>query len=121
MEVNDKSCINCKYDYKNFNEEPCIDCYGFTRWEQDEEMQIKEEKRPELLPKPYPIYERPDSEIPERVRISFANGTSALYELHVDQPAPVIMENIKIIRRMKQGYTNQPVRRRRRKYETAGT
>ena len=124
MEVNDKSCINCKYDFKKFNEEPCIDCNektGYEKWEPFEEMQIKEENRPELLPKPYPIYERPESEIPERVRISFANGTSAVYELHVDQPAPVIMENIKIIRRMKQGYIKQPVRRRRRKYETAGT
>ena len=118
MEVNAKLCTTCKHYKKLLNEEPCIDCFdrpGSIRWEPDEE-----EKRPELLPKPYPIYERPDSEIPERVRISFTNGTSAIYELHVDQPAPVIMENIKIIRRMKQGYTNQPVRRRRRKFETAG-
>lgn len=124
MEVNDKRCSNCKHFFKKQYEEPCVYCLTepeFIKWEPEEKMQIKEEKRPELLPKPYPIYERPESEIPERVRISFANGTSAVYELHVDQPAPVIMENIKIIRRMKQGYINQPVRRRRRKYETAGT
>ena len=75
--------------------------------------EIKLKKRPELLPVPLAIYEQPDSEIPEKVRISFTNGTSAIYELPVVQPAPVIMENIKIIRRMKQGYVNQPVRRRR--------
>lgn len=75
--------------------------------------EIKIEKRPALLPVPLPIYEHEDSEIPEKVRISFTNGTSAIYELHVDQPAPVIMENIKIIRRMKQGYVNQPAQRRR--------
>ena len=77
--------------------------------------EIKIEKRPELLPVPLAIYEHTDSEIPEKVRISFTNGTSAVYELHVDQPAPVILENIRIIRRMKQGYVNQPARRRRRK------
>lgn len=77
--------------------------------------EIKIEKRPALLPVPLAIYERTDSEIPEKVRISFTNGTSAVYELHVDQPAPVILENIRIIRRMKQGYVNQPARRRRRK------
>ena len=77
--------------------------------------EIKIEKRPMMLPVPLPIYEHPDSEIPDKVRISFSNGTSAVYELHVDQPAPVILENIRIIRRMKQGYVNQPARRRRRK------
>ena len=77
--------------------------------------EIKLEKRPEMLPKPVPIYEHTDSEIPDRVRISFTNGTSAIYDLHSEQPAPVIMENIRIIRKWKQGYVNQPERRRRRK------
>ena len=62
------------------------------------EKEIK--KRPEVLPEPLPIYEHTCSEIPDRVRISFSNGTSAIYDLHTDQPAPVILENIKIIRRM---------------------
>lgn len=76
-------------------------------------MEIKIKKRPELLPAPLPIYEQTDSEIPEKVRISFTNGTSAIYELPVKQPAPQIVESIKIIRRMKQGYICQPPRRRR--------
>lgn len=79
------------------------------------EIKIELTKRPAMLPEPVPIYEHTFSEIPERVRISFTNGTSAIYDLHTDQPAPVILENIKIIRRMKQGYVNQPPRRRGRK------
>lgn len=76
----------------------------------------KAEKRPALMPVAVPIYEHEYSEIPERVRISFTNGTSFIYDIHTDQPAPVILENIRIIRKMKQGYVNQPeVRRRGRK------
>ena len=76
--------------------------------------EIKLKKRPAILPEPVPIYEHTCSEIPDRVRISFTNGTSAIYDLHTDQPAPVIVQNIKLIRKMKQGYVNQPNRRRRR-------
>ena len=50
---------------------------------------------------------------PGRVRLMFRDGSTAIYDLHVDQPAPQIMENIRIIRKMKQGYVNQPMRRRR--------
>ena len=64
------------------------------------EIRIELKKRPEVLPEPLPIYETVYSEIPDRVRISFSNGTSAIYDLHTDQPAPVILENIRIIRRM---------------------
>lgn len=52
---------------------------------------------------------------PGRVRLMFRDGSTAIYDLNVEQPAPVIIENIKIIRRMKQGYVNQPMRRRNRK------
>lgn len=27
------SCLNCKYGDLGFNEEPCADCYGSTKWE----------------------------------------------------------------------------------------
>ena len=76
--------------------------------------EIKLKKRPALLAFPVPIYERTDSEIPEKVRISFTNGTSAIYELHVDQPAPQVIECIRIIRKWNNGY-KAPTRRRRRK------
>ena len=52
---------------------------------------------------------------PEKVRLNFNDGSTAIYDLRVEQPAPVILENIKIIRRMKQGYVNKPLRRRGRK------
>ena len=76
---------------------------------------ISIEKRPESLPRPVPIYEHTESTKPERVRISFTDGTSAVYDLHIEQPAPVIIENIKIIRKWKEGYKSQPTRRRGRK------
>lgn len=77
-------------------------------------IEIKLEKRPGLLAFPVPIYERTDSEIPEKVRISFTNGTSAIYELHVDQPHPLVKESIRIIRRWRsEGYQYVPPRRRR--------
>ena len=75
----------------------------------------EKERRPKILPKPVPIYEHECSEIPDRIRVSFADGSTAIYELRVEQPAPIIVENIKIIRKWKQGYVNQPERRRRRR------
>lgn len=71
--------------------------------------------RPTMLDKPLPNYERNDSRIPEQIRVSFSDGTTAVYVLQVDQPAPIIIENIRIIRKWKQGYVNQPMRRRNRK------
>lgn len=76
---------------------------------------LVERNRPGILPKVLPMYEHEYSEIPERIRVSFEGGKTAVYELRVEQPAPVIIENIKIIRKWKQGYINQPVRRRRQK------
>lgn len=76
---------------------------------------MEKEKRPDMLEKPLPIYEHEDSRIPDGIRVSFEDGTTAVYYLHMEQPAPLIFENIRIIRRMKQGYVNQPMRRRNRK------
>ena len=76
---------------------------------------LMEHERPTILPKPMPMYEHVYSQIPERIRVSFSDGSTAVYELRVEQPAPVIIENIKIIRKWKQGYVNQPERRRRRR------
>ena len=71
-------------------------------------------KRPTMLDKPAPMYETAYSKYPDRVRISFEDGTTAVYELRYDQPHPIILENVKIIRKWR-GYVNQPPRRRRRK------
>ena len=76
---------------------------------------LVENNRPTILPKPMPTYERASSKYPEMIRVSFDDGSTAVYQLQVKQPAPVIIENIKIIRKWKQGYVNQPETRRRRK------
>ena len=76
---------------------------------------LVEHNKPTILPKPMPNYEHDCSIYPDQIRVSFSDGHTAVYELRVEQPAPVIIENIKIIRKWKQGYVNQPERRRRRK------
>ena len=113
-----KYCSDCKYGDAKISEEPCAFCINGLgdkkNWEPLGE-QIKLEKRPTILPQPVPIYEHTDSEIPERIRISFTNGTSAIYDLHTDQPAPQLLESIRIIRKWKTGYQAPAERRRRRR------
>ena len=70
--------------------------------------------RPTMLGKPLPNYERADSRIPEQIRVSFSDGTTAIYDLRVEQPAPFV-ESIRIIRKWKQGYVNKPMRRRNKR------
>ena len=77
--------------------------------------QDEKKAKPQPLRGAVHYYDREDSKYPEHIRVCFDDGTTKIYDLHTEQPAPVIMENIKIIRRMKQGYVNQPARRRRRK------
>ncbi len=72
-------------------------------------------QRPEILGEVVPIYEHDYSVLPEKIRVLFMDGRTMIYDIHVEQPAPVIVQNIKLIRKMKQGYVNQPARRRRRK------
>ena len=121
----------------------CLDKPGFPKWEPEEqgqeeksineemtlelkmEAELSEEQkaaicgfkypRKRILTLAVPKYEHESSKYPEQIRVSFADGHTAVYDMRVEQPAPVIIENIKIIRRMKQGYVNQPARRRRRK------
>ena len=100
-------CDTCRHKGKHLVTPPCVDCRNGEHWEKG--------KRPTILPKPVPVYEYEHSEYPELIRISFSDGTTAVYELRTDQPHPVIMENIKIIRKWKTGYVNQPARRRRRR------
>ena len=76
---------------------------------------LAEHKKPAILPQVLPTYERESSEYPEMIRVSFSDGSTAVYVLRTEQPAPVIVENIRIIRKWKQGYVNQPERRRKRK------
>ena len=71
-------------------------------------------QRPEILGKVVPIYEHDYSVLPEKIRVLFADGRTMVYDIHMEQPHPVIVQNIKLIRKMKQGYVNQPARRRRK-------
>jgi len=70
--------------------------------------------RPRMLDKPLEIYDYEFSKYPDRIRVSFADGRTFVYDKPTEQPAPVIEENIRIIRKWK-GYVNQPRRRRRQK------
>jgi len=79
-----------------------------------EDMEIGK-NRPEVLGKVVPIYDHDYSVLPDKIRVLFSDGRTMIYDIHTDQPAPVIVQNIKLIRKMKQGYVNQPQRRRRRK------
>ncbi len=72
-------------------------------------------KRPKALDKVVPIYDHDYSVLPDHIRVLFSDGKTAVYDIHLTQPAPVIVQNIKMIRKWKQGYVNQPRRRRRQK------
>ena len=69
--------------------------------------------RPDVLEKIVANYEHETSTYPESVRVSFGDGKTIIYDRRVEQPAPVFEENIRIIRKWKQGYVNRPQRRRR--------
>lgn len=73
---------------------------------------VKGEHDPEIIGI-FSTYEHEFSRHQEKIRVSFKDGSTAVYDLRVEQPHPVIVENIKIIRKWKQGYVNQPKRRRR--------
>ena len=123
------SCDNCKYYDKREYEQPCCECIHskvskYEPADKQAEGRKLDEKigrildkhgRPKPMPGAVPYYEHDYSEIPEKIRISFSDGQTAVYELRIDQPHPVIVENIRIIRKWKQGYVNQPARRRNRK------
>ncbi len=79
-----------------------------------EEAIVRWTDRPEPLAEVVPYYDHDFSKHPDHIRVSFADGSTAVYDLRMDQPHPIITENIRIIRKWKQGYVNQPARRRRK-------
>lgn len=70
-------------------------------------------ERPKILPSAVPHYNSEHSPIPDSMRVSFSDGSTAVYDLRMDQPHPVILRNIEIIRKW-EGYKYQPKRRRKR-------
>lgn len=132
----ENECENCRYYDNREWEDPCRDCVNSktSKWEPAEEKQTKadageqgesfqeflkrrmleKENRPKPLPLPVYNYERESSRIPDSVRVCFDDGTTAVYSLHVDQPKPLVMESIRIIRKWRsEGYQYVPPRRRR--------
>ena len=69
-------------------------------------------ERPKAMPIVVPTYRGKHSRYPEQVRVSFQDGNTHIYELRVQQPAPVILERIETID-IRIGY---PRPRRRRGY-----
>ena len=59
-------------------------------------------KKPEMLPEPAAYYDRQESRYPDRIRISFADGHTEIYDRLVNQPKP-------------NTYVNSPMRRRNKK------
>ena len=73
--------------------------------EQKNEIMGGTKDRPAMMGMPTaPVYEHKNSRYPERIRVKFFDGTTKTYDLHNDQPAPVILEKIEIIRKWKVGY-----------------
>lgn len=90
---------------------------GFLEFLKNRQKELEEEKqakRPEMLAKAVPFYDHECSRIPDRIRVSFADGHTEIYQRAVEQPAPLIEENIRIIRKWAVGYKYKPPRRRRR-------
>ena len=71
-------------------------------------------KRPEILDKVVPIYDRDVSRHPDSIRISFEDGSTEIYDIRREQPHPATVKSIEIIRKWNNGYNNQPMRRRRK-------
>ncbi len=49
-------------------------------------------RRPAMLQRPVGYYGKRDDRIPETIRVSFSDGTTAVYELRVKQPEPKIYD-----------------------------
>ncbi|MBO7662854.1 MAG: hypothetical protein J6U01_05745 [Clostridia bacterium] len=101
-------CETCKHRYAKKYMEPCRVCGDGINWEP------KDDKRPDMLQGVVKYYDHEISRYPDSVRVSFKDGHTAVYDLRVEQPAPVFEENIQITRKWRQGYVNQPRRRRNR-------
>lgn len=80
----------------------------------EEAREVWGSARPDMMAEAVPYYASDYSVYPETIRVSFRDGSTQIYELRVEQPHPIIMENVRIIRRMN-GYVYQPPRRRNRK------
>ena len=67
-------------------------------------------QRPHPLPEAAMEYAEESSRVPDTIRVSFEDGTTAVYDRHEDQPAPLVYRNIQIIQSW-QGYTPPSLRK----------
>lgn len=67
----------------------------------ERQSRVERHKKPAPLPEPAVYYDRQDSRYPDRIRISFADGHTEIYDKRVNQPRP-------------EQYVNAPNRRRRK-------
>ena len=50
-------------------------------------------RRPEILPEPAAYYDRTDRKYPDRIRLSFKDGHTEIYDRRVNQPRPTAYIN----------------------------
>lgn len=68
------------------------------------------------LPEMVPIYEHEHDGHPDALRVSFEDGSTAVYEIRRDQPHPMTIKSIEIIRKWNTGILPaEPKRRKWRK------
>ena len=89
-----------------------VDSNAPMKWTGRRRLETPE--RPAPLPEGVPIYEHDFEEIPESIRVSFENGSTAVYDLRREQPHPLTVKCVETIRKWNNGYNNQPMRRRRK-------
>ena len=71
--------------------------------------------RPEMLAEALPYYESDISVYPEKVRVSFKDGKTIIYDTTIVQPHELIQENIRILRKINQQLDEFEKWRRRRR------
>jgi len=78
------------------------------RWAEKNGLLFPE--RPAMMPMGVTYYKGKHSRYPEKVRVSFQDGNTFIYEMRTEQPAPVVVEKVEII----QPVVGYPKPRRRR-------
>ena len=85
-----------------------------TIWTGRKRMEKPERLTP--LPEMVPIYEHEHDGHPDALRVSFEDGSTAVYEIGRNQPHPMTIKSIEIIRKWNTGILpEEPKKRRWRK------
>ena len=57
--------------------------------------------RKRILTIAVPRYAHESSKYPEQIRVSFGDGHTAIYDMRVEQPHPLVLKNIEIMKETK--------------------